>query len=94
MPRAFIRPREVPITRAPSTREGVRTSFGKRLEAVRIAAGYRDRVSIARDMGKEPSTYGRWERGETEPAYADLLRLCELLNTDPNFLLTGIKTKV
>lgn len=94
MPRVFNQPREVPIIRAPSTREGVRAAFGKRLAAARVTAGYPDRVSIARAMGIEPSTYGRWERGETEPAYADLLRLCGLLNTDPNFLLIGLKSKV
>jgi transcriptional regulator with XRE-family HTH domain len=37
----------------------------------------------------EENTLTRWERGETEPGFDMLLRICQVLDTTPNELLLG-----
>lgn len=94
MPRAFNQPREVPINKAPSIRENVAKGFPVRLRAARITAGYTDATDFARQMGIQAPRYRRWEAGTAEPSIANLVRLCELLSTDANFLILGKKSKV
>lgn len=93
MPKAFRQPREVPINKAPSNRENVAKGFPVRLRAARIAAGYADATDLARQMAIQAPRYRRWEAGTAEPSIGNLVRLCELLNTDANFLLLGKKPK-
>ncbi len=60
----------------PATDGGVRKAFAKRLQALRIARGYESARAMAQALGVNEMTYGRWERGETEPNYGTLLRIC------------------
>lgn len=47
--------------------------------------------AFAKDLGLEEAAYRRYEADETEPPMEVLLRMCRLLKTTPNFLLTGDK---
>ena len=66
-----------------------RRSFAKRLRALRIAAGYENAKDFAAEIGVKEGTYNRYERAETEPNFETLLRICQVLGTDPTFLLLG-----
>lgn len=66
-----------------------RRSFAKRLKALRIAAGYDTSREFCDEIGVKEGTYNRYERGETEPNFETLIRICQVLNTDPTFLLLG-----
>lgn len=61
-------------------------TFGKRLRQARERAGYRSAQEFAGVLGKEPHTYRHYERGEAEPDFDTLTRLCELLDVTPNYL--------
>ena len=61
--------------------------FGKKLRHAREAAGYTSAEKFARDLSKEPHTYRHYERGEAEPDYETLERICRLLRVTPNDLL-------
>lgn len=82
-----IRTLEVVRQAKPITDEAARAEFAKRLTALRITRGYADRRNFARAFGVHEMTYGRWERGETEPTFGMLIRLCQFLETTPDFLL-------
>lgn len=62
-------------------------AFGKRLKHAREAAGYNSAQGFAAVLGQEPHTYRHWERGESEPDFENLTRICELLQITPNDLL-------
>lgn len=62
-------------------------TFGKRLRDARKRAGYDSAQQFAGVLGKEPHTYRHWERGEAEPDFEMLTRICELLTISPNDLL-------
>jgi len=62
-------------------------AFGKRLKSAREAAGYVSAQGFAAVLGQEPHTYRHWERGEAEPDFENLTRICELLRVTPNDLL-------
>ena len=67
----------------------VRKLFAKRLRALRTSKGYENAKELSDELGIQSGTYNRWERAETEPNYETLLRICQHLETDPNFLLLG-----
>lgn len=62
-------------------------TFASRLKDAREKAGFTSAQSFANVLGQEPHTYRHWERGETEPDFENLTRICELLNVSPNDLL-------
>jgi len=62
-------------------------AFGKRLKSAREAAGFPSAQGFAAVLGQEPHTYRHWERGEAEPDFKNLTRICELLRVTPNDLL-------
>jgi len=62
-------------------------TFGRRLRDARERAGYKSAQQFAGILGQEPHTYRHWERGEAEPDFEMLTRICELLDTTPNELL-------
>lgn len=62
-------------------------TFGTRLRQARERAGYKSAQSFAGVLGAEPHTYRHWERGESEPDFEMLTRICELLEITPNELL-------
>lgn len=60
--------------------------FAKRLREARERK-YQSAQSFAAILGQEPHTYRHWERGDTEPDFESLTRICELLDVTPNDLL-------
>ncbi len=62
-------------------------TFGRRLKSARRAAGFASAQQFAGVLGKEPHTYRHYERGEAEPDFDTLTRMCELLKVSPNDLL-------
>jgi transcriptional regulator with XRE-family HTH domain len=70
-----------------------RQAFAARLRARRIEQGFGEAKTFSDALNVNSGTYNRWERGETEPNLDTILRICVLLETDPNFLLAGkVKT--
>lgn len=63
-----------------------RKLFGSRLTQLRKAAGY-TQVVAARKLGMDYKAYAAYEKGRNTPTYDKLLFLCEVFNTDPNFLM-------
>ena len=64
-----------------------RLKFGKRLQAARLAAGFATVRSFAERLGVDEIRYWRYERGETEPHFELLVKLCAVLKVTPNELL-------
>ena len=62
-------------------------TFGSRLKQARELAGYKSAQQFAGVLGLEPHTYRKYERGQAEPNYDTLTRICELLDITPNHLL-------
>lgn len=60
--------------------------FGQKLKAARERK-YRSAEQFANKLGLEPHTYRKYERGETEPNFEVLTRICEDLGITPNDLL-------
>jgi transcriptional regulator with XRE-family HTH domain len=61
--------------------------FGKRLREARIKAGYKSAQQFAYALGIEPATYRFYERGQSQPNFEVLTRICELLEVGPQDLL-------
>ena len=61
--------------------------FGKRLRKAREQAGYSSAQKFSATLGIEPHTYRKYERGQSEPNFEVLVRICELLAVDTNYLL-------
>ena len=63
-----------------------KTPFHVRLEHLR----YRDfisRAALARKLHVSAAAIGRWERGETEPGFAMLIKMAEIFNVSADYLL-------
>lgn len=73
----------MPVTR----HQAILRTFGKRLKSAREKAGYESAQRFAHMLGLEPPTYRKYERGEAEPNFETLTRMCELLKITPNQLL-------
>lgn len=64
-----------------------RSAFAVRLRALREAAGY-TQADTAQHAGVGYQTYLRWERGEREPEFSQLLKLAELFGVQLNDFLS------
>lgn len=62
-------------------------TFSKRLKQARKNAGYRSAEGFSASIGVEPHTYRKYERGESEPNFEILMRICESLNVPTSQLL-------
>ena len=62
-------------------------TFGKRLKAARASAGFKSAQKFAHSMGLEPHSYRKYERGQAEPNFETLMRICELLKVETSYLL-------
>lgn len=60
--------------------------FGTKLRAARERK-YRSAQKFAEKMGLHPHAYRKYERGDAEPNFETLVRLCEDLEITPNDLL-------
>ena len=65
-------------------------SFGQKLRQRARQLGLSD-AEVARRAGLSERRYGNYVTGKREPAYAVLLKLCAVLDADPNSLL-GFKS--
>jgi transcriptional regulator with XRE-family HTH domain len=64
-------------------------SVGGRVRAARRAAGLTQK-QLAEELGVEPITVSRWERGVTSPSLPRLRRIAELTQTTvPDLVRTG-----
>jgi len=69
--------------------------FGERLRLLRHAhaekygAKEHTKALWARRLGVSPALYGRWETGEYQPKVVHLLKICLLMEVDPNYLIAG-----
>ena len=61
-------------------------TFGERLKAAREVR-FASAQGFAGILGAEPHAYRKYERGEAEPNYDMLTRICQLLEITPNDLL-------
>ena len=68
-------------------------TFAQRLKSARENAGYDSAQGFAGVLGMEPHTYRKYERAQSEPTLETLVRICELLNVDANYLLPATSRK-
>ena len=66
--------------------EKIMKKFAKQLRDARVRR-YPSAQKFAEKMGLDPHAYRKYERGETEPNFETLVRLCEDLGITPNDLL-------
>ncbi|MCL2062736.1 MAG: helix-turn-helix domain-containing protein [Firmicutes bacterium] len=59
--------------------------FSKRLKELRVKKGLFQQ-DIADELKITSVAYGGYERGEYEPSLENLLKLCKILDTTPNYL--------
>ncbi len=64
----------------------IMSKFGARLKQAREAK-YCSAEQFAHVLGMPPHTYRKYERGDSEPNYETLTRICTLLEITPNDLL-------
>lgn len=62
-------------------------TFAARLKHARETAGIDSAEQFAHRLNMGPHAYRKYERGESEPNFETLTRICELLNVTPNDLL-------
>lgn len=62
-------------------------TFGKRLKRARRDRGYKSAQKFSALIGLEPHTYRKYERGESEPNFEILVRICELLEIETSELI-------
>lgn len=65
--------------------------WGTRLRAVRIANGYETAVDFAAELGIDPPTYRKYERGDAMAPLATLEQIRRLTGKTLDFLLLGVK---
>ena len=63
-----------------------RKLFGSRLTQLRKKAGYTQAVAASK-LGMDYKAYAAYEKGRNTPTYDKLLSLCEVFQTDPNYLM-------
>lgn len=69
-------------------------TFSKRLRKARKERGYKSAQQFSSLLGLEPHTYRKYERGQSEPNFEVLVRICEVLQVEPSDLIpVGIPKK-
>lgn len=61
-------------------------TFGKRLRKARRAK-FASAQKFSAQVGLEPHTYRKYERGQSEPNFEILVRICEALDIETSALL-------
>ena len=64
------------------------SEFGDRLRAIRVRNGYPTCGDLAKAIGVNRATVGKWETGSRQPDLDMLVILCHFLNVTPNDLLS------
>lgn len=61
----------------------------ERLSLAREAKGYK-KAHFAKAIGVQPPTITEWERGDTvAPSAANVMKICQVLNITPEWLMSG-----
>ena len=68
-------------------------TFADRLREARQKSEYTSAAQFANVLGIEPHAYRKYERGQSEPNFDTLTRICELLDLTPNQLLPHAANK-
>lgn len=63
-------------------------TMGERIAAKRKQKGFTQEY-LAEKLGISRQSVSKWEKNVTKPDTANLMRLCDLLDTDAGYLLTG-----
>lgn len=63
------------------------SEFGSRLRVIRVQKGYPTCGDLAKAIGVNRATVGKWENGTRQPDLDMLVILCHFLNVSPNDLL-------
>lgn len=86
----WVRQNEPMPKKSPATQRyvAIMKTFGARLKKARQAK-YDSAAKFAHAIGKEEHTYRHYERGESEPDFETLERICNLLEITPNDLMPG-----
>ena len=66
--------------------ERMESSLAERLRRVR---GNIPQIEIAQRLGIHKSSWGRYERGDSEPSGSDLEKVCTVFGISPEWLLLG-----
>lgn len=76
--------------KAPATQRyvSIMKTFATRLKKAREAK-YESAAKFAHAIGKNEHAYRHYERGEAEPDFETLERICNLLEITPNDLMPG-----
>ena len=61
-------------------------SLAERLKRIR---GNTSQMEIAQQLGIHKSSWGRFERGDSEPSGSDLSKVCTVFGINPEWLLLG-----
>lgn len=86
----YVRERQRGNTLAPmqtSRYEQIMRTFAKRLRKARKDRGYRSAQKFSALIGLEPHTYRKYERGQSEPNFEILVRICEVLQIETSDLI-------
>lgn len=75
--------------RTPERASSSLPSFAAKLRAARILAGYVTAAEFASALEIEAETYRRYERGETDPSLANLVKIAELTKQPYSLLLAS-----
>lgn len=62
-------------------------TFAKRLRKARVRRGHKSAQQFSALIGLEPHTYRKYERGQSEPNFEILVRICEQLNIETSELI-------
>ena len=70
-----------------SRHDQIMKTFAKRLKAARERAGFKSAQRFAGQLGMEPHSYRKYERGTAEPNFERLVQICEVLEIETSYLL-------
>lgn len=69
---------------------GFKKTFGERVKTQRKKVGIKTQRDLAQKMNLSEETIKNWEQGRTVPEMTDMIKLCDLLKCDTDYLLGRI----
>lgn len=68
-------------------------AIGARIRDARLRCGYSSQEKLAERLNCSYQSVSKWERGESEPGYKNLIKLCDLFDCESDYLLRPDKQK-